>query len=97
MSVSRGRWYGDLTVKPDGTVQIESRVREVCNSGRSSLRLPEHVLRLAHAEYVHQYGPKQDYERMQERMGLGILEIVGLLADLAERHGAEPYPPREAR
>ncbi len=41
------------------------------------------------------YGTQQDYERMQERMGLSVTEVIALLADLAERHGAKPTRPRE--
>lgn len=52
------------------------------------------VLRLAQAEYEHQHGNSQDYERMQERMGLSVTEVIALLADLAERHGAKPTRPR---
>lgn len=48
------------------------------------------------AEYEHQHGTRQDYERMQERGGLSVMEVVALLADLAERCGATPTRPRAA-
>lgn len=89
------RWYGQLGSwkGPVGVVQVESRVRDLQRRG-SRLTLPEPVLRLAHAEYERQYGPGQDYERMQERAGLGLLEVVALLADFVERLGGKPTSPR---
>lgn len=88
----RGRWYGNVMgVDPLGVAQVDHHLNRV-----SSIYLSEHVLRLAQAEYEHQYGTQQDYERMQERHGLSVLEVVGLLADLAERHGAKPTQPRAA-
>lgn len=85
------RWYGFLHSHdgPTGRVQVEARIRE---HQRTPLRLPEHVLRLAQAEYDRQH-PGQPYERMQERGGLGLLEVIALLADTAERHGALPSVP----
>jgi hypothetical protein len=85
----RRYWYGRMGAKPSGRAQVGRQLDRV-----RSIDLPEHVLRLAHTEYVNQYGSQQDYERMQERSGLSVLEVIGLLADLAERHGAQPYPPR---
>lgn len=60
-------WYqklGARTEEPTGTVQLGEQMRR-----SNSWRLPEHVLRLAQAEYQHQYGNGQDYETMQARMG----------------------------
>lgn len=93
------RWYGAMfrsDVKQRGRVQIEGKLRDAIypRTPADTLTLPEHVLRLADAEYQHQFGGCQDYERMQERGGLGVLEIIALLADLAERHGAKPTTPR---
>lgn len=81
----RYKWYGSFGSwkGPVGRVQIESQIRDVRNRG-TALTLPEQVLRLAQAEYDRQH-PGQPYERMQERGGLGILEIVALLADYIER------------
>jgi len=45
-------------------------------------------LRLAHAEYERQFDG-QSYERMQERGGFSLLEVVRLLADHVERLKAE--------
>jgi hypothetical protein len=79
------RWAGNLTryTGPKGTVQIDSAMRDANRSGRS-LMLPEAVIRLAQDEYDRQY-PGQPYERMQERGGLSLLEIVGFMADRIER------------
>jgi hypothetical protein len=75
-------------------VQVESFLRDHDRRRGKRFTLPEHVLRLAQAEYERQYGTSMDYERMQERSGLGILEVVGLLADYLDRLGAEPTKPR---
>lgn len=77
------RWYGAFGnwKGPTGRVQVEALVAE---HRRRPLTLPEPVLRLAQAEYDIQH-PGQPYERMQERGGLGVLEIVALLADALER------------
>lgn len=85
---SRRRWYGDLMSwkGPVGRVQVESLVRSVGRTSNVALTLPEPILRLAQDEYDRQF-PGQPYERMQERGGLGVLEIIGLLADSLERHG----------
>lgn len=90
------RWYGRLgTYKGStGVVQIDSGLDRY--ERRGPLRLPEHVLRLADAEYQRQYGGTQDYERMQERAGLSVLEVVALLADYLDRLGATPSTPRNA-
>lgn len=90
----RRRWYGSMSQsEPRGVVQVETPVRNAVRS-RERLTLPEGVLRLAQAQYEHQFGRSQDYERMQERGGLGVLEVVALLADLAERLGAKPNVER---
>jgi len=80
-------WVNDFLGKgAKGKVQTSNIERY------QSLKLPEPILRLAQAEYDRQY-PGQPYERMQERSGLSILEVVALLADTAERHGAKPSLP----
>lgn len=95
MSERRRKWYGSLhnSDLPQGRVQVEGQVRD---AERRSLpfTLPEHVLRLAQAEYERRFSG-QDYERMQERGGLGVLEVVALLADYVERLGGTPTEPRE--
>ena len=47
--------------------------------------IPESIHRLAWQEYARQH-PGQSYERMQERGGLSVLEMLRLLADYVERH-----------
>lgn len=95
MSKGRRKWYGSLhnTDLPQGRVQVEGQIRDAERRARP-FTLPEHILRLAQAEYEHQFSG-QDYERMQERGGLGILEVVALLADHVERLGGEPTMPRK--
>lgn len=87
-------WYMRLRTPGGRTGRVQ--LSDVVRRTDDSIRLPEHVLRLAQAEYEHQQGHSQDYERMQERGGLGLMEIIALLADLAERHGAKPTRPRGA-
>lgn len=92
------RWYMELN-RPEhkqGVVQVGDSIRRATQRGGDRITLPEHVLRLAQAEYERQFGHKQDYERMQERGGLSVMEVIGLLADAAERRGAKPTLPRAA-
>ncbi len=88
-------WCSKLGSGPQGEVQTWRDVREITDRTRARpFTLPEHVLRLAHAEYARRY-PGQDFERIQERHGFGLLEVVGLLADHLDRLGAVPSPPRQ--
>lgn len=92
MSAKRS-WYMDLSrAEPRGVVQLGALERR--RHGDPRFTLPEHVLRLAQAEYERQFGRSQDYERMQERAGLSLLEVVGLLADYVDRLGGKPTDPR---
>lgn len=91
----KSRWYhsdvldqgaGRKVEGPRGIVSISSL------SGRNrheSLQLPESLIRLAQDEYDIQH-PGQPYEIMQERGGLGLLEMVLLLADALERERHKP-------
>ena len=80
--------------EPMGVMQRDTSLTDVYWSREPSARtLPESILRLAHAEYERQYRG-QDYERMQQRGGLSVLEVLRLLADYAERLGAKPPQPR---
>lgn len=89
-------WYGHTfemmtgkSVEPSGVVQIGDSVRNAARGGGPRFRLPEGILRLAQDEYDRQH-PGQPYERMQERGGLGLTEIISLLADSLNRHGVFP-------
>ncbi len=46
---------------------------------RFSIQLPEAILRRAHEEYAKHHD--QTFERIQERGGFGLTEIIELLAD----------------
>lgn len=81
----RPRWYrGDgvrLPLDKGGMpVQRESAVRE-----RDRLYLHPDVIRMAYAEYAAQGHGNQSLERLNERAGFGLLEVVMLLADALER------------
>ena len=73
-------------------IDTELEPNMVRHNGRKP-RIPEAIQRLAHAEYEKQH-PGQSYERMQERGGLSVLEIVRLLADHVERLGGKTSEPR---
>lgn len=95
MTTKPSVWAGRMSEEPSGRVQVDRRFQE--RYGQSAARLPEHVLRLAQMEYERQYGSGQDYERMQERGGLSVCEVIGLLADYVERLGGNPTVPRGDR
>ena len=46
--------------------------------------ISEDIVRLAYAEY-HKQHPAQSFERIQERGGFGVHEVIRLLADHIER------------
>lgn len=77
----RPRWYmGSSSWKgARGVAQVSLHLQR-----KDSIDLPEPILRLAQAEYDRQF-PGQPYERMQQRGGLSLLEIINLLADSLER------------
>jgi hypothetical protein len=81
--------------EPRGVFQIDNELDAnlIRHRGKRPV-LPESILRLTHAEYERQHSG-QDYERMQQRGGLSILELVRLLADYVERLGGQPSKPRE--
>ncbi len=95
--MSNHNWYFNITsaptaVRPHGVIQTRADVRLIEDQS-GPFTLPEHVLRLAHAEYTRRF-PGQDFERIQERHGFGLFEVVGLLADHLDHLGAVPSPPR---
>ncbi len=71
------KWYGHVLDHdgPTGVVQTDTPTRQF-----PVLRLPEAILCRAHEEYANQH-PGQTYERIQERGGFGLTEVIGLLAD----------------
>lgn len=92
----RPRYYSftDQDAEPQGIFQIDTALeRAVIRYRGQQPTLPESLLRLAHSEYERQH-PGQDYERMQARGGLSLLEIVRLLADYLERLGGKPTARR---
>ena len=70
--MSELKWYGHI-YDHDGPMGI-------VQSRGEPIRLPEAILRRAHEEYANQHRT-QTYERIQERGGFGLTEIIGLLAD----------------
>ena len=85
--------WGDS--EPQGVMQVDNELREsVIRFRGKQPTMNETVLRLAHAEYERQHSG-QDYERMQQRGGLSVLEVVRLLADHVERLGGKPSEPRK--
>ena len=84
-------WEDD---EPRGIMQRDDSLTDLMVRREGIPKLPEVILRLAHAEYERQHHG-QDYERMQERGGLSVLEVVRLLADHVERLGGKPSEPRK--
>lgn len=78
----RPRWCGTgaLTAAPQVPMQIEALIQT-----RRRSTIPEGIARLAYDEYAARYGTDQSFERLHERGGFGVLEIVTLLADRVER------------
>jgi hypothetical protein len=74
-------WGKDI---PQGKVQLDLELNHVSIRREGVPTMPESILRLAHAEYERQF-PGQSYERMQQRGGLSVFEVVRLLADYVER------------
>jgi len=57
---------------------------------RTTHSIPEPIARLAHDEYARIYGADyQTFERLHERGGFGVGEVIALLADALERERAE--------
>lgn len=64
--------------RPTGAVQVDHQIGP---PGLAvSFQLDEEILRLAHREYVAQHN-RQTFERLQERGGFSLIELVCLLAD----------------
>lgn len=80
--------------EPFGVMQVDIELSDLSVRRNGKPKMSERVLRLAQAEYERQHGSDQDYERMQERGGLSVLEVVRLLADFVERMGGKPTEPR---
>ena len=82
----RARWYSRSADKAvvHGPVQTEDRVRSAAD-GRQRMTLPMPILEQAWKEYDDQGHGGQSLERLNERSGFGILEVVYLLADRCER------------
>lgn len=92
--VRERRWCGNIVTWKGrrGIVQVGSPLREAVRDNTRQVTLPEPILRLAQDEYDLQYSG-QPYERMQERGGLSIYEVIGLLADALERRGPAASSP----
>ena len=92
----RPRWYrslsGSWSNAPQGVVQIPMEWKHAHMRVREPT-MPEDVLRLAQEEYDRQH-PGQPYERMQERGGLGVVEVIALLADAIERERLRDRPAK---
>lgn len=67
-----------------GVFQVDTDLEPHVRRSRGNPMLPESILRLAHEEYAKQC-PGQDFERIQQRGGFSLFEIVRLLADHCER------------
>lgn len=78
----RRRHYANRANVPKGIVQVEPMFEQ--RIGRPKpVYLPESILRLAHEEYSMYHN--QSFERIQERGGFGVMEVITLLADHINR------------
>lgn len=77
-----GKWYiaGTLDAGEQVPVQIDARLRK----REGGLTLPKDLVAIAGREYEKQ-GYSQTFERLCERGGLSILEIIQLMADAVNR------------
>lgn len=70
-------WYaGDALTNAEPKVPVQIGTE---GSYRRFSRLPEALVRLAHEEYARHHD--QSFERLHERGGFGLIEIIMLLAD----------------
>lgn len=82
------RWYGSKWgVAERGVVQV-SQTEEYLRGG-----IPLPILRLAGEEYERHHG--QTFERVQERGGFSVSEVIMLLADALERVVLLPDPKEQ--
>lgn len=84
MSGFKPRHYHFLDNLSPSEYQIDSALQERVTRLSGKPEISHEIHRLAYEEY-HRQHPQQTYERMQERGGLSVLEIVRLLADYVER------------
>ncbi len=86
-------WYGRLSDYEGPKVPVQVR-----NDYQRLAQLPEPLVRLAWEAYFRRH-KSQTFERLHERGGFGLMEIVALLADNAEfwKRRAQNYeePGRE--
>lgn len=83
----RARWFMGAGVWKGRRMpwQIPRRWRTGRAPGDGSDTVPEPIARLAYEEYANQGHGGQSFERIHERGGFGVTEVVNLLADLIER------------
>lgn len=80
----RRRWYGFLSdwKGERGPVQMGTALRRAARSDEP-VTLPMPVLKMAADEYNAQ-GYGQSLERLNERGGLSLMEVIALLADAVD-------------
>lgn len=72
-----GRWSGCMS-RWEERSPIQTPIRR-------SHTIPEPVARLIYEQYAYENGTSQSFERLHQRGGFGMIEAIGLLADLIER------------
>lgn len=78
-------FYGDWNGEKFGKYQVDSSLTDVARRQNGNPQIPDSILKLAYEEYHRQHRNGQSFERIQERGGFSLLEIVSLLADKIER------------
>lgn len=94
MKSHRARWYhgGFFSVGNSErvkTVPWQTSGFEIRQRRTPRPQLPEPIARLAYEEYVNQGHGNQSFDRLHERGGFGVTEVISLLADLIERERAQ--------
>lgn len=74
--------HNSVDAKPTVTVQGGWPRR----TGSDRVELSEKIVMMAEAEYERHYGTTQTIDRLRERGGLGLGEVVILLADAVQRY-----------
>jgi len=86
----KARWYHSGSFSSGNSSKIKTVPWQTEGLARRRERadppqLPEEIARLAYEEYANQGHGGQSFERLHERGGFGVTEVITLLADLVER------------
>lgn len=77
------RWWDSL----GNRLNWDKQLKAVCplQGSKENSGIPEPIARLVYEEYSAHYGTTQSFDRIQERGGFGVTEVIAALADIIER------------